>query len=73
MLGQAGQEQRHARHVAVVLACLVRGAEEDLVDGALLRGRIAPSNCSMEYAPRSSGRTARVRHAASHRSAELRR
>ena len=31
--GKAGEQQTHARHVAVVLAGLVGGAHEDLVHG----------------------------------------
>ena len=58
LLGQAGQQQRHARDVAVVLAGLVGAAEDDVVDrlpvdATALRAISAFSG----MAPRSSGRT----------------
>ena len=31
-VGQSGQQQRHARHVAVVFACLIGATEEDFIE-----------------------------------------
>ncbi len=42
LVGQAGEQHRHACDVAVVLAGLVRGAEDDLVDRAELAGGVEP-------------------------------
>src|SRR5208283_4336658 len=40
-LRQAGKQQRHARDVAIVLAGLVRAAQDDVVDRARIERRVA--------------------------------
>ena len=42
LVGQPGEQHRHARDVAVVLARLVGAAEDDLVDRAELTGLVEP-------------------------------
>ena len=53
--GKPGQKRGHARHVAVVLAGLVRAAEDDVFDQVWVDP--ARANASMTSAARSSGRT----------------
>ena len=48
-LRQAGQQQRHPRHVAVVLAGLVGAAIDDIVDSLPVDAGIALDQCPQRY------------------------
>ena len=53
---EAGEEQRHARHVAVVLAGLVGAAQDDVLDERRVDAG-AIDDGAQDGAARSSGRT----------------
>src|SRR5882724_11591554 len=40
--GQAGQQRRHARDVAIVLACLIGAAVDNVIELRPIDGRISP-------------------------------